>query len=238
MIKVISPRSLAPVLLTAMLVCSLVLGVTTLAQGAPPADVAARIAEHKDEARQKIEEKRENAQIKSTEKRQEACERRVANIEAKFDRLDQHANRLLSVIDSFYAKVTGFYERGQLTVSNYDELLASVDEAKASAAAEVAALENLSVDIDCTDPDVAVSVATFRETTSSARTALKAYRAALVDLISAMHAAAAEDNADESTGENDDVDDGTENEDETEQEPEDEEESDEDTETPDESSED
>lgn len=209
MIGITNLRRSAASFLALALAGSLLVGVVTIAQGGPPADVVTKIEEHREQAKQKISEKRENAQVKSAEKRQEACERRVSIIEDKLNRMDQHANRLLGVIDSFYTKVTGFYEKGQLTVSNYDELLAAVDEAKATASAEVAAMADLSVDIDCTDPEVAVVIGSFREATSSARTALKAYRAALVDLISAMRAAAAEENAgDDSASEDEDADDG------------------------------
>ncbi|MDX1765380.1 MAG: hypothetical protein R3313_00340 [Candidatus Saccharimonadales bacterium] len=188
------------ILSSAMLVASLALPGLVNAQGngngqAKKADVAARIAERKAEAKEKVEEKRAQRELKTQEKRQEACERRLAKLASSMDRIQTQATKHLGVIDSFFEKVQGFYDSGQLTVSNYDELLVAAEAAQENAQIEVEALGDLNVEIDCEDPEVAVDIGSYKQGTSMVKQALKDYRKALVSLISSMRAAAAEEKA-------------------------------------------
>lgn len=159
-----------------------------------PVEVAERVAERKEAAMTMVEEKRETAQTKSQEARTAACERRADKLTSVMSRISAQATKHVGTFDSIYERVQGFYDKGQLTVANYDELNAAVTEAQATAQVEAGALSELNVEIDCEDPDVAGTVAAFRDSTTAAKDALRTYRASIVDLISSLRASAAEEN--------------------------------------------
>lgn len=177
---------------------------TTTSHG-QPAEIAERVAERKAAAKTMVAEKRETAQEKSQEARQAACERRQEKLTSAMANLSAAAGRHAAAFDSIFTRVQGFYDSGQLVVSNYDELVGAATEAQSAAQVEIGALGNLNVEIDCEDPDVAATVAAFRDSAAAARTALKTYRSALVDLISSLRAQAAEDNASNGDGDTGDT---------------------------------
>lgn len=185
-------RNISVALVASLLLSTTVLSVTTGAiRNGQPVEVAARIAERRTEALARIVEKRENGQKKSTEARTKACETRKEKVASSMNRISNQANRLIGVMDSFYEKAQGFYDKGQLTIANYEELSAAVTTARQTAVLEVTSLSELDAEIDCDNPDVAVNVAVFKDSTQAARTALRDYRTSLVALISSMRAAAA-----------------------------------------------
>ena len=203
---------LAIVMLVALVLSTFV--ASSLAGAQRPEEVTARVNTHRQNGNQDVKEERAALrQQQQQEKRQEICEKRLGLIETKISGFADRATRLQGVIDKIYLRVQGFYDSGQLTVSNYDELNAAVESAQLNASTEIAALTELSTDdIDCTDPNVSVKVASFKDGLGDARDALKAYRKALVELISSLRAAAAEENANNtngSTDENEDSSDST-----------------------------
>ncbi|MGH7158249.1 MAG: hypothetical protein ACREGD_04255 [Candidatus Saccharimonadales bacterium] len=138
----------------------------------------------KNEITTRVEERR--AQIKK-----EFCERRQQSLAKVMPRLAQGATSVKQSFDIAYERVVGFYESGQLTVSNYDELVGNVEAAKANAASAVSAAENYQFELDCENPNVGEQLDAFRLAVDEAKAALNEYRQALVELISAMRAAAA-----------------------------------------------
>lgn len=159
------------------------------------ADVTARIAERKATTLIKIKEKRAAAELKSEEARTAACERRQEKLGVAMSNFTAAAAKHASTFDSIFVRIQGFYDSGQLTVSNYTELVAAVSASQSVAQVEVGALAALNVEIDCEDPDVASAIATFRDSAAAARESLRTYRASLTDLISSLKAQAAEDKA-------------------------------------------
>lgn len=194
-------------LLAAFMLFTLSLPVLVNAQGQSNRD------NKKTEIEERVKERQEKAQLSADEKSlvrderkaakiQEACERRVAKIEQSMSRFTGLAQKKIKVIDSFHEKVQKFYESGQLTVRDFDELNEAVVDARLTAEIEVAALEELEVDIDCEDPEVVTSVRAYKATAIQAKDSLKAYRSSLVGLISAMRSAASqEDSQDDHTEE-------------------------------------
>lgn len=214
--KTISQTRIAviAVLFAASLILSVFAGVN-IANAQKPEDVANSVSTHKKEGNQQIKEERAALRAaQKQERRQQQCEKRKSQIESKIIAFALRAKRHQGVIDKIYERVQGFYDSGQLTVSNYDELKANVDAAQETASTEVAALQELGeLEIDCTDPEVVLSVASFKEGLGSARDALKAYRKALVKLISSLRSASAEENANNtsnSSGEDEDEDESSE----------------------------
>lgn len=157
-----------------------------------PTEVSERIEKRKSAAKAAVAEKRESAKEKSSEARQSACEKRQQKIEASIARISKQATRHVATFDAIYERVQGFYDKGQLTVHNYDELNAAVSNAQATATLEAAVLGEVDSGINCEDPNVAETVATYRTSASAAKESLKAYRSALVELISSLRAEAAE----------------------------------------------
>ena len=164
-------------------------------QRSRPAKVTERIDERKAEAMIKVEEKRESATVKSTEARTAACEKRQTKIVSAMSRISTQASKHVETFDKIYKRVQGFYAKGQLTVANYDELNTAVTEAQANATLEASVLSELNVEIDCENPDVAGTVAAYRDNTTTAKEALKTYRSTLVELISSLKAEAANKNS-------------------------------------------
>jgi hypothetical protein len=157
-----------------------------------------RVEERQAKAQARIEARQarlEEREAVRQERRQAACERRLERINAVMDNLSRQASNHLIVFNRFYDRVQEFYDSGQLTVSNYGELKAAADASKDAAALEIEALVQLDVEVDCTDPEVAVKVGAFKDSAEAARDALKTYRKSLVELISSMRAEAAEQNA-------------------------------------------
>jgi hypothetical protein len=99
------------------------------------------------------------------------------------------AQKHKQVFDMIYTRVQDFYTNKKLNVSDYDSLKAKVDAAQADAAASIQALQDTDVTVDCTSSTVADSVSAFQTAVGDTRDSLKAYRAALVDLINSLKGA-------------------------------------------------
>lgn len=167
--------------------------------------------EARQSAKERIEEIKERNQQRRAELKLDICQRRQARIQNSITRISDRASRIKGVIDRMFVRVQGFYAEGQLTVENYEELETNVETAQADAEASIAALESYVFTLNCEDPNAASQLANFREAVNETKTELKDYRKALVELISSMRAAAAEENANDDSTETE-----TENENETE----------------------
>lgn len=142
--------------------------------------------QRKQEVMQQVEERR--AEIK-----QDVCERRQQALTNVMPRLAQGATSVKQSMDTMYDRVVGFYESGQLTVDNYETLVGAIETAKANAETALATVEGQTFTLDCTDPNVGQQLDGYRLSIQEARTVLKEYKKALVDLISALKAAATND---------------------------------------------
>lgn len=182
----------------------------------PPPSRAEQAEENRLQAQQRAEERRETAKqrvarIKQTveerkaEIKQRVCEKRQDVLQRNIPRMASGATNVKKAFDTIYERVQGFYDSGQLTVENYDELTASIDVAQAEAAAAVTAAENFSFELDCEDPDVATQLDSFRLAVTEAKDSLKVYRDELVDLISAMRAEAGVENSQNGAGDQTDA---------------------------------
>jgi hypothetical protein len=123
--------------------------------------------------------------------RQQSCSARKASLTKRMNNSVAAAQRHKTVFDNIYTKVKTFKDSKNLTVANYDSLVATVDSAQADSAAKISALQSLDVTIDCTQIDsVTTNVSSFREAVGATRDSLKNYRKALVSLIKAVHGSA------------------------------------------------
>jgi hypothetical protein len=141
------------------------------------------------QAQEKIAEKKAQVKEQTQEHRQKACEARKTSLTNRMSRAVTQAQNHKAVFDKIYTRVQDFYTNKHLNVSDYDSLKAKVDSAQADAAASIQALQDTDVSVDCTSSTVANSVSTFQTAVGSTRDSLKAYRAALVDLINSLKGA-------------------------------------------------
>jgi hypothetical protein len=149
-----------------------------------------------------LAEKKTQIKEHTQAERQKACEARKTSLENRMSRAVTQAQKHKEVFDKIYSRVKDFYTTKNLNVSDYATLTAAVDKSQADAAASITALQNLDVSVDCTSQTVASSVSTFQQAVKSTRDSLKAYRAALVDLINSLKGAstgAGSDSTDNST---------------------------------------
>jgi len=159
------------------------------------------------ERRVSVDERKAEIKVRVAERKaeiqQRVCERRQATIERRIPRLATSANRIQIVIDTMYDRVAGFYESSQLTVDNYDELVEAIEVAKADSTAAVELVNDYQFEVDCEDQNLDQQLGEYRAAVGDARTELKTYRTALVDLISSLRAKAASDDQTDSDDESD-----------------------------------
>ncbi len=188
--------------IAALLVATLTLPVAAVAQrgeGQARAQSARQTAEERREAisdlrEQRTEDIQRRVEARRAQVRSDVCERRQDQASQLVPRLANQTTRLLATIDGVHERVQGFYETGQLTVANYDDLNDSVLLAQADAQAAAEVVVNYEFEFDCENPSLGNQTFAFRSAVSEAREALKEYRAQLVTLISSLRAAAAEQN--------------------------------------------
>jgi hypothetical protein len=133
---------------------------------------------------------KDKANTRTAQQRQQSCEARKTALTKRMANAVTAAQRHKDTFDSIYTKVKAFHDSKNLNVANYDSLVAAVDSAQADAAAKIAALKSLDVTVDCTQVNsVTTNISAFREAVSSSRDSLKAYRKALVALVTALHGA-------------------------------------------------
>lgn len=145
-----------------------------------------------DRARDRATQIREQAQERAAQLRADVCDRREQQLSQLIPNLSRQATSLLGAMDTVYGRVQTFYEAGQLTADDYDGLKANVNTAQTEASAATQTLQEYEFDLNCDEPNAGSQLDTFRIAANEARESLKTYRAELVNLISAMRAAAAE----------------------------------------------
>lgn len=151
-------------------------------------DLKVELETKRAEVRQKVEDKETEVKEKLTDKRLDVCKKREARINAIINKTAAQAEKHLAVFEKIEDRVKAFYTDRQLSVANYDVLVAAVDEKHTSA---VAAVEGLKTnDFSCDTTDATNPSGIVKDLALSKNDALKEYRSALKDLISAVKSAA------------------------------------------------
>lgn len=136
-----------------------------------------------------LSDKRQNGQEHSQTQRQQTCQTKQAQINGKITRLSTHAQQYLDNFNKIFSAVQAYQASQQLSVANYDSLVAAATAKQTAATTAVSNLKNVSVNIDCSATDPANSIATIETAAGDAKTALQAYRSSLRSLIEALLAA-------------------------------------------------
>lgn len=161
----------------------------TADQGSGDTPVTTKPAEIRERAKALVSEKRVSGKEKSLEVRQKSCEARKANIVKRSANYSRNATKHLNKFNGIYDKVLAFKAAKNLTAENFDALKAETDAKKAAATEAVAAIANVTTDIDCASDDPAATVASVKESVKNARTALHEYRLSIKDLVIALQKA-------------------------------------------------
>jgi uncharacterized protein (DUF1330 family) len=148
------------------------------------------------------EKQRKGAKVLSEEKRKLVCENRQNTINNKLVAFNQAADKHLTKLNETFAKVQAYQAAHNLSVANYAELVTTATEKQQAATTAVAALKTVAVNVDCTNPETVVKLATVRDAAKTARTALHDYRMAIKAIVVALAQAqdgASSDDASSST---------------------------------------
>ncbi|MBI4033405.1 hypothetical protein HY379_00205 [Candidatus Saccharibacteria bacterium] len=146
----------------------------------------------------------EAASLRLEGARLKACETRERVINNILDRVANRGERRLNVYSAIFERVQGFYTKKDLSLSNYDQLVADVNAKKAAAQTAVDEIGDKQVDFACDGSDPKGAVAGFREDLKAEIKALHAYQQSLKDLIVAVKtsiADTAQSNSNSSEGE-------------------------------------
>lgn len=130
---------------------------------------------------------------------QEKCEAREEKLQKLVPKLSNSANRLKTVIDRKYDRVVTFYDEKEITVENYETLVADIELAKANAEASMETLETYEVEVDCEQSGIGGQLDAYRTAVKEARDDLKEYRKALIALITSVKVKAEATEAEEDT---------------------------------------
>lgn len=153
-------------------------------------DVAERGKQASDAVKEKVQAARAAAENRKIALKQDVCQAHQEQLTERLPALSQSVNSIKKTLDSKYAQVTAIYTSGKLSVSNYADLDAQVKVAQAAANTAIANIDSSTVTIDCNNNDLGTQLDSFRATITVARSALNDYRTALVNLVSALSAAA------------------------------------------------
>lgn len=140
---------------------------------------------------QKIVEdaQKERKSNKSKDDLKKICQTRKDGIQNRTSTIVGRAQNSLKRIDDVFAKVTAYQESANLTIENYDALVATANASKIKAAASVQALATLNPQVNCDGETVAADIATFKAAVKQAREDLVAYRKDVKTLLSAVKSA-------------------------------------------------
>lgn len=156
----------------------------------------------KAQAKAAVADKKAQVKLRTQEERQKSCTARKSSLTKRMSKAVTQANKHKEVFDKIYTRVKDFYTTKQLNVTDYAALTAKVDTAQANAATSINTLQTLDVSVDCSSSTVADGVSAFQAAVGNTRDSLKAYRAALTDLIKALKGAStASDNSASNTAE-------------------------------------
>lgn len=139
--------------------------------------------------KQQVMATKDDATAKVKELRQKRCETRKHGLETKVANIVKVAQKHKTRIDDVYAKALAYQKDKNVSVSGFDQLVATADAAKTKAQTSVDALTNLKPTIQCDSSTVASDVATFKAAAQQARTDLQSYRQSVKAILTALEAA-------------------------------------------------
>jgi hypothetical protein len=138
------------------------------------------------------EKRQENKTRRLAAAKLKVCETRKNKITAIINRSVVRTERQLKLFTTIAKRVQKFYTEKNLTVANYDELVAAVDAAKAKTEADLSTFKNLD-GFDCSSDDPKGELEEFKMAIESMRQSLKDYRTSVRSLIVGVKTAQGEE---------------------------------------------
>lgn len=141
-------------------------------------ELQAKLDAQKAARQEKVESLRAEANERLDATKRKVCQTRQANINRIMTNMNNRRHNAFERITKISTAVQEFYTKKQLTVDNYDELLATLTAAQAAAQESMNAQESVPK-LDCDGDRPKTSVANFKEKRSDSIDAMKAYRDAV-----------------------------------------------------------
>lgn len=136
--------------------------------------------------RAEAEDRKAARQGKLEGRKLEVCKRREAKVNELMGRISARGEKYASLIATMTERVEAYKESKDLTVANYDALLAEVETKKAAAVAAVEAVKSAQAEFKCDGSDPKGSAAIFKELMKAQNEALKSYKESVVKLLVAV----------------------------------------------------
>ncbi len=143
----------------------------------------------KEAAEKQIKAKHEAQQEKLSASKLEICKNRESNITARIARIDDRIVNQLTLFTTISDRAQTFYTDKGITIEDYDQLVATVNERKLTAETAVATMNSLKDTFNCEGDDPKAKIEEVKVGLQSAVTALKDYRIAIKDMITAIKSA-------------------------------------------------
>jgi len=146
--------------------------------------------EKKDALIQEIKDQNENRkEQKLDDAKKKICENKKEGITNSMDKIGQTGKKHGDWLGSVTEKVKAFITKNNLTIDNYDTLVANIDNSKAAVDAAVQTLETYKGQFDCSADPKAVS-SDFQTAVDVLKSAMKTYKESLKSLLDATKTAA------------------------------------------------
>jgi hypothetical protein len=124
----------------------------------------------------------------SADAKQKFCVSHKQGLNTKFERITTAAQRTKTRIDDIFNKAQAYQQDKNLNPANYNSLVATANDAQASATAAISELQAVKPTVDCNSTSVASDVATFKAAAEKTRDSLKSYRQAVKAVLQALRA--------------------------------------------------
>lgn len=140
-------------------------------------EIQNKIQEIKTKSQEKISALKTRAEEKTAEVKTKACEARKSNLATRLENRTDAAARHKTKFDEIKKRVDDFAAEKSLKSETIDQLNTKSVAAANAVSDEIYTLENLDVDIDCTNTDdLAIKLEAYKTEVSVVRESLKNYR--------------------------------------------------------------
>ncbi len=152
-------------------------------------ELQAKLEAQKQARQEKVEAVKTEAKERLEDAKKRACENHQTTINRLMDVMDKRRENAFDRITKISDAVQAFYVKKQLTVANYDDLVAAI--AAAKTAAQTATASQLAIPaLNCSGDHPRADVADFKEKRAGSIDAMRAYRDAVKELVKAVKTAA------------------------------------------------
>jgi len=142
------------------------------------------------ERQAKIEERRDVARERLDAKKKAICERRESSVNKVITNVSERSQNHFDRIAKIYDLTVAFYDEKDLSISNYDELVANVATTKAAAETALRELKD-APELSCDSDGPKADIQAFRNKRLDKVEAFSAYRDAVKAFVKAVREAAA-----------------------------------------------